>query len=897
MMTDNKMNLASLLIIFLFMFTILSISVVAGEEPPDGDVLRSSEGTLYVRDSGGDYHAYLAVTNDWQRLGGTLSDETMEDLSVVGTYSAQGGWEAAEGGPDSIPGAVTPGDAGDAETPADTAAPADPAAPGAAPAPHAGEAGGDGDGETGGDQPPGASTEISPELRQAALDLGIDEQRINGLTQAEVVSIVQEEREHLVHDAHLYGVDTMDYVEVERDGEYVTVQELRPPSEIRADIQSQIADVARTHGITGSESEVLERVQVVLQAEALGIPTPQSQAQWDSNSDVYQDMSAQLQLHADAVRAGVDPARFARSEPPEPPSIQPSFAGEGQVATHDGQTWMSTTNPDTMEHEWVCVDCGTPAAGLTPPPLTPEGDGVDVVGDFTTTEHGGETYDWTFGADGNWHCTSDNCRSGEQTTATGGFDWTDEDDVAALGREVERRNELIRDLAGQTNQWNQPVTAESVRENHYSVQELDTMYNRRNNLLSMTGNPNEINTRCSESDCGSGYLTVNEDGRLTVVFPEQDAPGTEEGETSPTRTGLDFVVTDYDAWDEDGNLLTGDACGEDGCSGAELLCEGCALVDDEGRRWISRGPQFVDEDGDVIEGIDSAEECARRSGCTVEHQGMEDEQTHYYWAPRTWSDFLTSGGPAVQAYRSISSLIPRDVGYLPYTTKARAYLDRYFNLDQWTQIDACQPQLAGVYDNGVALSPYGSGIPTAMIQGHRFKVSPCAALEGISDEAYANCVANLSFESGNDYYYVYRLTGKVIPKDCDMEFNIVLYGDAHPEGKVVYSEPRIAEQGAPPFDFTGANALVTSSKTHPLYETVCIKFYGEDMGICFRTEEYSWDEDYEVCNTIAEGDEGENIQTVVVDEETGEVITDIDEDDDDDDDAPTTSSTTEGTVW
>ena len=200
----------------------------------------------------------------------------------------------------------------------------------------------------------------------------------------------------------------------------------------------------------------------------------------------------------------------------------------------------------------------------------------------------------------------------------------------------------------------------------------------------------------------------------------------------------------------------------------------------------------------------------------------------------------------------------------------RKDLDRYFNLEKLVTEDLCST-FYEIPNKGVGISPLGSRIPTAHIQAQKFQVCPCVGLGG---EQRVRCLQNQSMTE--ECYWVYRITGKVVPKDCDMEFNIYL------DDKKIYRTDRKAEKGAPTFDLTGGGALVTSDRELDEYDTVCLKF--EKGADCLWVMDGN-----KLCNEIYEsGDEKITQKTELADFDFVKALGDEGRE------GPTTSSTGEG---
>jgi hypothetical protein len=415
---------------------------------------------------------------------------------------------------------------------------------------------------------------------------------------------------------------------------------------------------------------------------------------------------------------------------------------------------------------------------------------------------------------------------------------------AALRTEVRQRNAAMRTLAGE-------FTAGELAA--MSTNQLRTYAARRQRYTSITGNPNEWYSACAEATCGPMEIEIElETGNIYAAF---DREGEERDRVELPYDCPTCTVTNLQSGGDEDAPLT--SCTDGVCSAEVMFAEGMTVVDrNTGQGYDAQGVEYrgVDTEGNP-QTYDTREACeeAGSRGCSVRPKPLKAE--HYYWAPTSWTDFFR-GGPATQAYRSLSSIISPYVDW-PAMEKWRGWLDRYFSLEQWTTIDACSVGPASPH-GGVGYSPYGGTIPTATIQAQRFMVTPCLDLEGA---ARTRCLENRSLNTSQDYYFIYRVTGRVIPRDCGMKFNIYL--DSQP----LYGSERIAEQGAPVFDLSGANAIVTAP-TGAEYSTVCIKFSDEGaMRACIRTRG-TWGSP-EVCNKVYESGDPAVTQKAVEDDSAG----------------------------
>ncbi len=205
------------------------------------------------------------------------------------------------------------------------------------------------------------------------------------------------------------------------------------------------------------------------------------------------------------------------------------------------------------------------------------------------------------------------------------------------------------------------------------------------------------------------------------------------------------------------------------------------------------------------------------------------------------------------------------IGYQWYPTWWNAFWDRYFNFESLVTTSFCEA-VHSVEARGVGISPYGSGMPTAMIQAQKWKVMPCNDLSG---GARSSCLRNQSLTEAKDYFWVYRITGKLIPKDCGMQFNIYLQGDG--TEKKIFETTRKADRGSVPFDLSGPNAIVTKNKELPEYDKICIRFEN-DISNCFMHAS-PFDKNKALCNKVYDTGEEYVLQRATINEATGEVET------------------------
>ena len=368
------------------------------------------------------------------------------------------------------------------------------------------------------------------------------------------------------------------------------------------------------------------------------------------------------------------------------------------------------------------------------------------------------------------------------------------------------------------------------------LRELQNMVMRRKAFHSISGNVNEWYSACSAEGCG----------KLTNIHSEGGQIYAEVG-------GDKVPVGDWTSPD----------CPD--CTDQQLFQEGNAIVNkNTGERLESEGIEYRDSEGNKYDA------CPAGKTCIAKPKGQSS--TDYYWTPNSWMDFLR-GGPATQFARSLASVIPGASDL----TGTKGWLDRYFSLEKFTTVDFCDPGTSRFASKGVGISPYGSGIPTVHIQAQRFDVCPCA---GLSGEALTACRTNQSIEDAeSNCYPVYRITGKLVPKDCTFKFNIHL-GEPSAANKI-YESQRIAEQGGLPFDFIGANSLVITNPDVPAFDKVCIKF--EEGGDCLALD------DGKICNKVYDTQDEKVLQVPTeAQEEAGEYNTVGGEG------GPRTSSTTDG---
>jgi hypothetical protein len=374
---------------------------------------------------------------------------------------------------------------------------------------------------------------------------------------------------------------------------------------------------------------------------------------------------------------------------------------------------------------------------------------------------------------------------------------------------------------------------------------------------SVAGNPNEWYTACPDDGaCEPMRVMVNSQGDISAVVVDEDGERVEGPNTAAT---LPFACPSCDQ-------TAFARCGSDAgtCGTDVLLAEGNVLVDQRtGQGFRSEGVRYTVGEGDSAHTYETLAQCtaahntAERCRSGARQRGLEAE--HYYWSPSSWTDFLR-GGPGTQMYRSISSLIPESAR-IPELVKWEQVLDTYFNIEQWTIEDLCSgiaPTAAGV-----GYSPVSNGIPTATIQAQGFKVEPCKGLESAARD---RCLQNrsttkLKLDSTQDYYYIYRVTGKLIPKDCEMKFNIYL------DDVALYDTERVAQKGAPPFDLSGVGALVTGPQKK-WFNKVCIKFADDWLNSACIKSEGKWGQP-EICNKVYVSDDDDVTQHAVEEEGAG----------------------------
>lgn len=361
----------------------------------------------------------------------------------------------------------------------------------------------------------------------------------------------------------------------------------------------------------------------------------------------------------------------------------------------------------------------------------------------------------------------------------------------------------------------------------------------------------EVFSVCEGGKCSNLDAYIGQDGKLVFDMDVTDASGKSQ-----------YVSVEAGGWE----CVSCTSCG----SAGQLPCTSEDMFG-EGAKWknTETGEELVSE---------GVEACGKEEGCVNKPKGFTTEGNRY-WAPNTWADWIF-GGPAVMGMKSFSRLVVdwKDV-FGDWYTKWSAFLDRYFNLERLVTESFCEA-VHSVEARGVGISPYGSGTPTAMIQAQKWKVEPCVDLGG---DARRTCLRNQSLTDDRDFYWVYRITGKLIPKDCGMKFNIYLEGDD--EKKKLYETVREAKRGSYPFDLSGANAIVTSKKDLPEYDKVCIRFES-DISDCFMHAS-PFDTQAKLCNKVYESGEKYVVQTARVDVDTGQVIEEGEE-------GPTTSSNREG---
>ncbi|MBW2997113.1 hypothetical protein KY349_02095 [Candidatus Woesearchaeota archaeon] len=355
----------------------------------------------------------------------------------------------------------------------------------------------------------------------------------------------------------------------------------------------------------------------------------------------------------------------------------------------------------------------------------------------------------------------------QEDTSTSGFQ------LFGLSEEGVGNVDYYQPEEGEGERYVPPTIEEAL---DVSLEETAQERARREAFSSLSGNPNEWYTACSETTCGKLTDIHSENGNIYAKLED----------------GTLHRIGDWKSPD----------CPD--CTAEQMFQEGNAIVNENtGERLESEGIEYRDSEGNRYDS------CPEEKTCTASPKGQSSP--HYYWTPNSWMDFLR-GGPATQFARSLSSVIPGAADL----TGARPWLDRYFNLEKFTTVDFCDPGTSRFASKGVGVSPYGSGIPTVHIQAQRFYVCPCT---GLSGAALTACQQNASAQG---CYPVYRITGKLVPKDCTFKFNIHL-GEPSTANQV-YDKPRIAEQGGLPFDIIGANSLIITNPGIADFDKVCIKF-------------------------------------------------------------------------
>ncbi|MBW2965278.1 hypothetical protein KY363_07510, partial [Candidatus Woesearchaeota archaeon] len=536
------------------------------------------------------------------------------------------------------------------------------------------------------------------------------------------------------------------------------------------------------------------KLKAAMDADKYGIAAP-SASDWTDKTK-YKAFTDIVELAKTMEKAGYsndDIKSTVQQKTFTPTQPTSGFDNWGTITTSkDGSGWVSDGD------KWICTNClesktvdsSLIAKGYIPPTGAKPGLSANVKLD-------GVDHVVVYASDGKWYCTD--CSS--KYTGRGAA-MTSEQREAALKEANDRisyQNQL-KNIGAKESEY--------VGKN-YDSSELKNMLDRRNALHSVSGNPSEWYTACQGEACKSMSLKMDSSGNIYGEW----------GRDAKYGGGTDKIVLDRYKLSTDSKLKPGSDCTSDKpCDASTLYQEGNAIIDQKtGQRWNAVGVEYggkVDGKDKTYKTMAECEAAAGKGKCGARSKGMMNEE-HYYWAPTSWSDFILNGGPATSAYRSISSMIPGADDW----TGAKAYLDKFFDLEKATTVDVCRAT-QDISEAGVALSVSGSTIPTAHIQAQRFSISPC---KGLSDPMLSSCLTNRSLTSAKDHYFVYRVTGKVIPKDCDMEFQIYMHT---PSGKVaLYESNRVLDQGAPAFDLTGANAYVLNESESEIgFEKVCIEF-------------------------------------------------------------------------
>ncbi|HII71801.1 TPA: hypothetical protein HA265_03535, partial [Candidatus Woesearchaeota archaeon] len=388
------------------------------------------------------------------------------------------------------------------------------------------------------------------------------------------------------------------------------------------------------------------------------------------------------------------------------------------------------------------------------------------------------------------------------------------------------------------------------------LEDLKTITNFGKKVETIGLKPQEVATYCDTktAQCTKAELGINTDpAKGGEIIYKATVAGKEVTPWSGFYCPSCIQETKDKSGDTAGKVCANAKTG--GCTEAEMFAEGQVVFKGtEENPYVSEGwkPYTIEGSKEKTE-YQTIQACRDAAGtkdkgkCKGGPEGYK--QVHYYWSPGTITDFL-QGGPATNIMRGFGTLFPKWQDPFGWGSK----LDTYFNLET---ILISRPCLAAHGQEGkVGISPAASGIPTVTIQAVKTKVQPC---EGLSGAPKAACMEENGLTGSRSYYWQYRITGKVVPKDCDMEFNIQL------DGTNMYNTNRELDQGEAPFDLTGANAIVTSNEDIPNNaDKICVVFSEALHGCIFSNAPSN---KKEICNTIFEVEDLE--QELEGDESTG----------------------------